>query len=385
MSAKRPRIGFINALGTENRYAWSGTPYNMARALQRHCGDVISYAPTQGGIPMFMGKLANKITFATLGKRINPLHTFPLARKYARHFAAGIKANRPDVLFGCAAATELCILETDIPIVGSADSTAALNRDYYTFFSQMLDFSYQATDDIERMYLSKAKALYYSTEWAANSAAQHYNVATERLFVVPYGANLDDDIIPDRATVLKDKPHDICRLLFIGVNWHYKGGPIAVETLKSLLKLGIRAELTICGCVPPKQYEHPNMRVIPFLNKGSADDIKLLVQLLLDSHFFLLPTRNEAFGIVFCEAAAFGLPSISALTGGVSEVIASGRNGYLLPYEAQGAEYANTIASIFTDYSGYNRLRRSSRDEYEMRLNWNTWGKTIASILPNIL
>ncbi|GAB1429987.1 hypothetical protein MASR2M18_08200 [Ignavibacteria bacterium] len=305
--------------------------------------------------------------------------------RYARHFASEIKANRPDVLFGCAAATELCMLETDIPIVGSSDSTAALNLDYNAFFSQMLDFSYRVTDEIEQIYLNKAKALYYSTERAANSAAQHYNVASDRLFVVPYGANLDDEIIPDRATVLQDKPHDVCRLLFIGVNWHYKGGSIAVETLKALLDLGIPAELTVCGCVPPEQYRHPNMHVIPFLDKNLPHDTKILAQLLLNSHFFLLPTRNEAFGIVFCEASAFGLPSISTDTGGVKEVVVSGRNGYILPYEAQGAEYANIIASIFTDCSGYNRLRSSSRDEYEMRLNWNTWGKAVASTLSNIL
>ena len=82
MSTKRLRIGFINSLGTKNRYAWSGTPYNMARALQRHCGDVVSYTPVRGGLPMFISRAANKITSKIIGKQINHLHTFSLANSW---------------------------------------------------------------------------------------------------------------------------------------------------------------------------------------------------------------------------------------------------------------------------------------------------------------
>lgn len=334
---------------------------------------------------MLWAKLLNKIASAVVQKRYNYLHTFLLAQRYARHFEKQLHKAQLDVLFGCAASTELCLLTTDIPIVGSSDATAALNKGYYTSVTKLLGISDRMTDEIERRYIQKTKALLYSSQWAANSAEKHYGVSRSRLFVAPYGANLDDDVIPDRTQALREKKSDVCRLLFLGVDWERKGGAIAVETLKNLLAEGIPAELTVCGCIPPNNTNHPKMRVIPFLNKNTPEGMRGIVELLLESHFLLLPTRAEAFGIVFCEASAFGLPSITTDTGGVSGVVTSGRNGYLLPMAAQGLEYARVIANCFSDNSRYEQLRLTSREEYESRLNWDAWGRAAADMLRQIL
>jgi glycosyltransferase involved in cell wall biosynthesis len=127
------------------------------------------------------------------------------------------------------------------------------------------------------------------------------------------------------------------------------------------------------------------MKVIPFLNKNTQKGMRRISKLLLESHFLLLPTRAEAFGIVFCEASAYGLPSISTDTGGVSGVVSEGRNGYLLPHSASGKEYADVIASCFSDNSRYEQLRRTSREEYESRLNWDAWGRAAAEVLRQVL
>ena len=37
--------------------------------------------------------------------------------------------------------------------------------------------------------------------------------------------------------------------------------------------------------------------------------------------FLILPTEFDAFGIVFCEASAYGVPSIAADVGGVSQPV----------------------------------------------------------------
>ena len=382
--SKRLRIGFINAAGA-GRTNWSGTTFYMARAIERHCGELIHFPPISGGWPMLRAKLLNKFSSALLHKRYNYLHTFALARRYARHFEKQLQGTEFDVLFGCAAATELSLLTTTVPIVGSSDATAALNREYYTSVTKLLGVSDRMTDEIERLYTHKTQGLLYSSQWAADSAEKHYSVPRSRLFVAPYGANLDDDVLPDRTTALREKKKDVCRLLFLGVDWERKGGVIAVETLKNLLANGIPAELTVCGCIPPENFRHPKMRIIPFLNKNTPEGMQGIVELLLESHFLLLPTRAEAFGIVFCEASAFGLPSITTDTGGVSGVVTSGRNGYLLPPSAQGEEYASVITDCFSDSSRYEQLCRTSREEYESRLNWNAWGRAAADMLRQVL
>ena len=52
---------------------------------------------------------------------------------------------------------------------------------------------------------------------------------------------------------------------------------------------------------------------------------------------FALPTRREAFGTVFVEAAAMGLPVIGTQVGGVPETMMPGRSGPLVPPNDPGA------------------------------------------------
>src|SRR5205085_12222674 len=141
------------------------------------------------------------------------------------------------------------------------------------------------------------------------------------------------------------KKSEQCRLLFLAVGWARKGGDIAFETLLKLEELGIQAELIVCGCTPPKGTAHKRMRVIPFLDKNDERQRKELEQLLMAADFLLVPTRSDAYGLAYCEASAFGLPVITTRTGGVPEVVRDGENGFLLPYEARGAAYAEVIAS----------------------------------------
>ena len=103
------------------------------------------------------------------------------------------------------------------------------------------------------------------------------------------------------------------------------------------------------------------------------------------SDFLLVPTRCDAYGHVFCEASAFGLPSITTSTGGVPEVVRNGENGYVLPYSARGSEYAQIIAEIYQDDQRYTALVESSRAAFESRLNWDVWGSDVKQVLQNII
>lgn len=57
----------------------------------------------------------------------------------------------------------------------------------------------------------------------------------------------------------------------------------------------------------------------------------------------------------------------------------------MLPPTATAIDYAQKIHSIFCDKDKYIALRKSSRKEYETRLNWDVWAKKVNIILEQTI
>ncbi|HEU4436540.1 MAG TPA: glycosyltransferase family 4 protein, partial [candidate division Zixibacteria bacterium] len=330
-------------------------------------GEVAFLGPIRLKSGLF-GKLVNR-TARLFGKQYDYTHSLFMAKAYARAFTPRLHGQNFDLIFAPAASTEITFLESNIPILYTSDATFARMVDYQPGFSNLFKRSIRHGHFIERSAVRKAALLLYPTDWAAQSAVRDYGADPAKVFVAPYGANLDE--IPAHEKVLQRKKSPSCRLLFLGVNWERKGGPIAFETLLQLEKMGLPAELVVCGCIPPARFSHRGMTVIPFLDKNDPEQAERLVRLFWDADFLLLPTRYECYGVVFCEAAAFGLPVITTDTGGVSGVVREGENGHLLPHEAAGADYARLIAEIYRNDERYYTLVRQSRKTFEERFNWD--------------
>ena len=115
------------------------------------------------------------------------------------------------------------------------------------------------------------------------------------------------------------------------------------------------------------------------LKKDVPDDYARLDRLYRDCDVLLLPTRGECAGIVFCEAAAYGMPVVATRTGGVQELVVDGETGYLLPVDAEPGEFARTICERVMPT--YRSISRSARRRYEMHLNWDVVARKIAEEL----
>jgi glycosyltransferase involved in cell wall biosynthesis len=350
----------------------------MVRALEEHCGDVVVLGPLQPA-SLRIGKMISRAAYRLTGRPYLYAHKASLVAKLGRMADEELSRANCDVIFASAASTVVAGLKTRVPIVYLSDSTVRLMIDYYPAFSGLLPSQIRAADEIERSGIRKAAELIYPSSWAARSAIVDYQADASKVHVVPFGANLDEP--PSREQVLPAPARDCCRLLFVGVDWEQKGGDIAFETLVQLERLGVPAELTVVGCTPPGDVTHPRLNVFRFLDKNSPDQRARLNQLYHDANFFILPTRAECFGIALCEANAYALPVVSTRTGGVPEFVREGVNGFLLAPEERGDKYAERIRGAYENPEGYQALRMSARNEFEVRLNWDAWGKQVKEVL----
>jgi glycosyltransferase involved in cell wall biosynthesis len=381
---ERIRIAILTAstLQDRKRSSWGGTVDQIARTLQLHCGTVDhigSIYPKR----RVLGKIIHKTSRLLLKKNYLYNHTFSLARKYAKVAERRLAVQSYDVIIAPSGGTEIAFLETEIPIILVEDANFALLQDYYTEYSNLLKRSAFETNTLEELAIKRASLVIHPSEWAVRSTIEHYHTDHKKVHAVPFGANLESP--PSREVVNAKRRTDHCRLLFLGVNWQRKGGEIAFEALLKLEELGVQAELIVVGCTPPKEFTHERLTVIPYLNKQDEKQRQQLGDLFKTSDFLFLPTRSECYGMVFCEASAYGLPVISTNTGGVSGAVQEGENGFLLPPLAGGSEYAELIARVYKDEEGYAELVKTSRGAFEARLNWDSWGLAVKKLMYEML
>ena len=383
---KQLRIGLVHRLDARSVLSWSGIPFFMTKALNKHVGEVIFLGPDESFLTEFIIKTTNRINHIWKKLTRNGLisaHNSTLSRRTARFYEQQIAKHPCDILFAPAASIEIASIKTSLPIVYTSDTNWADLIAYVPEVRPSFESARRQGDLIEAAAISRADAVVYPSAWPVKTTRDYYHAPASKIFHFPWGANLD--AIPDRAAALHHPLEGRIKLLLVGVDWARKGGAIAFECMKSLVDRGIDAHLTVCGCVAPSEFEHPNFRVIPFLSKRDPEQRKQIFQLFEEAHFMLLPTRAEAFGIVICEASANGLPALVTDTGGTGGALVDGVNGFLMPYEARGDAYADRIAATIADPARYAALVASSRDRYEQHLNWDAWAISMRGVMETVL
>ena len=372
------RIAFLSHLDPHDPHSWSGCLNSMLRSLEKRCPQVVPLGPAGNGW-LLLNKVAGRLSRAA-GRNVDPTHTILLSKAWGRIFRRKLASVEADLIFAPVASTEIAYLETGLPIVSYSDLTAEFFIGYAARQQGLTAGSIRSIKTIEALALRRAAHLVFASQWAADSARRQYGFPAEKVSVVPIGANTEPLPSRDQIMALRARPiGDECRLLFVGVDWERKGGDIALGAMRELRAQGVNATLTVVGCVPPETA--PGMNVIPFLDKAVPDQRRRFEQLLLDSHFMLFPTRREGFGIVCCEANAFGLPLVASDGGGVP--VRHGENGILLP--ASVGEYAGAVRALLSDPARYLGLARGGRAAYDSRLNWDAWAGSMLDIFRAVL
>ena len=365
-------IAYVYHLDAESPTIQSGRPFSILKELRNSCVSVLPIFPLRH--TRLAARRLRKLAATVAGKHYLTDRHPAMLRDFAREAMQRLTSKRYDIVFS-PSTLPVTFLETNRPVTICADATFHSMVDYYSSFSRLPRAHRESAEQLEYRALRRCSLLIYSSDWAATSAISHYGIAKERVIVMPSGANFGaKNTRADVMCWIERRSQKNIRLLFVGKDWKRKGGDIAFETLRLLCASGYSATLDIVGCSPPpKVAAHSQVTAHGQLHITDREQHAMLSSLFTSAHFLIVPSRAEAFGMVFCEANAFGIPAVSTATGGIPTIIRDGVNGYALPLTAGPLEYANLIGAIADDPFQYRQLAESSFAEFEHRLNWRVW------------
>lgn len=350
-------IAFVCIEDANDPHSWSGIPYRILNTMRDLGHKVHVISPLRRKFKYLYA--VSKYIWSDLQIDREPV----ALASYARQISRALRTIDADLVFSTSS-IPVAYLECKQPIIWWSDAIYCGMVGYYAAFSSR---SQARAYDQERSAIERAANVIYASEWAANIARSQYPQASSKIKVLPFGSNLPAPLVLPGAR----DPKPPYKLLFLGVDWERKGGPIALGATKILNERGLPTVLRVVGCdPPPADRDSRYIECYGFISKRTAEGIARIQELLNSSDFLFLPTRAEAAGIVFCEASAHGLPIVATGTGGVGTYVRDGVNGMLLPSDAGAEAYAALIEGILRDGSLYSRLSRGARDEYENRLNW---------------
>ena len=377
------RIAYVTSYDAKDPLNWSGLGTSIARAIERQGIEVHYVGPLREAWgPWFKAKHAfHKFVL----KRSYAREREPrIVRGYARQIRAQIDRQNIDAVVS-PGTIPVSLLECPQPIVQWADATFAALIPYYPSCRDLSAGSIRMGLELERQAVHRLAMNVFASKWAADSAIRDYGADPGRVRVIPFGANLEEP--PSREEVesmIASRSTDNCNILFIGIDYHRKGGEVATEATRILNELGIPAELQVVGTDPPQPVP-PYVKPLGFIKKFTPEGKATMRRLLADAHFLMLPSHAEAYGLAPCEANAFGVPAAVCATGGLTEIVREGLNGFALPPGTTGEAYARRISEIHRDPDGYRALCHRSRQEYEQRLNWDAAGRAFKAILEEVL
>lgn len=177
----------------------------------------------------------------------------------------------------------------------------------------------------EKNAFAKARAVAVMSEWTRQAALrEHPDLPPEKIHHFPPGADLEPFQAMPLVRPPKESKGDKADLLFVGGDFKRKGGPLLLDCFAQ--HFAERARLHLVSALAPDN-----------LPEGvtAYRDLKPYSQALLDLYgqadIFVMPTRNEAYGHVFIEAMAAGLPVVSTDINAIPEIVRHGGEGMLIP------------------------------------------------------
>lgn len=189
---------------------------------------------------------------------------------------------------------------------------------------------------LERSMYQNARLNFTMSAHVSRSLVDQYGCLPTRVECVYAGSN----VAPADAGNLGLERFAQKNILFVGIDWDRKGGPVLLEAFREVRRSHPTAKLIIAGCAP--NVSMPGCHVVGRMQFAEV------AKFYETASVFCLPTTVEPFGIVFVEAFAHGLPIVATNIGAIPDLVEQGRSGYMVDCN-DAAQLANRLNELLTD------------------------------------
>jgi len=242
--------------------------------------------------------------------------------------------------------------------------------------------------EVERIILKTSKYLLAPSNLTKKTLTNLYGYSEEKIIIVPHGVDIKyyKPLTEEERGILKSKLDldDKLILLFVGNSSPYKGLHIL---LKEISFINHRNEilLFVAGV-----YDHEVRgllrkldleKIVQPLGLLNAEKLKVYYQL---ADLFVLPSLYETFSMSTLEAMACGAVPVVSLYAGVSEIIKTDVNGYIID-PLQRGNIASVIEKLIAyPYTKIQSLRRAA-NATAFRYSWANVAKMFLCKVLNLL
>lgn len=373
MSSAPLRVAFLSTEDPGSRDQFSGITYELVAALRRRGAEVRTLGPA-GPVPSRWQVLKRRV-YLRLGRNFDPQQSDRGFRRLGAQLESRLHHGPADCVLA-RATPPIAALRTALPVFLWHDATFRQLLSAYRGFVALPRESRTSCERFEQAAVRRCRGLFYTSRWAADSAERNYGARPGSIQVIPIGANRAsgwDEAVAARR--IAEKTFPVCRLVFIGVDWHRKGGDRFLRLVAELSRRGVPVAATMVGDWPPGWQTVPeNVRCLGMLPHSDPGAAARIDRLLADAHFLVLPSRADCSPVVVAEASSYGLPVVCTPVGGLPEMVQDGATGFVGDFDRDEdlAATAERLAAAFRTPAIWRGLARASRARHGAAFNWDT-------------
>lgn len=386
MIIKDIRVGMVAQNSIADPDSMSGTPLCIFNALKKSGLTIVDLSPK-------VNYYQNESIFYKAVRKLRGFilkysfledsyyYTIYDAIKVSNKTQQLIDSSNVDIIFGVCISNVLYNLRDDRPILYASDTTAKLINSTYELWKNRSKNYHKATDEIESKSINKCTYFLAAAGSTTESAINDYGLSPDKVKLIEFGAN----VLPELPiTEISHPSKSRLELSVVAADPIRKRLDFCIEVAECLKNRGWNVVLNYIGERNKAADANSLVNYCGRLQLSNEADRKIHQDILRRSHWMLLPSKAEAFGIAPCEAAHFGRPSIVSDVEGLPTVVKHNETGIVMSVDSTVENYATCIAENSLNTEKYIAFSRAALERAHNTLSWSVWAEKVKELINEV-